>query len=98
LRKTDTVVEFPVSGLDLAPYASAPCALHPKGSCACSLYDLHALIQHSGELGNMDSGHYVCFVRHAGLWFKFDDALVCRVSEEEVGQRQAYLLMYTKRQ
>jgi len=74
-RKMDAVVEFPVSALDLRRYASEPCREHPGGQCACALYDLHALVQHSGQLGNMDAGHYVSFVRQDGLWFRFDDAL-----------------------
>jgi len=76
LRKMDAVVEFPVNGLDLRRYASEPCREHPAaGQCACAMYDLHALVQHSGQLGNMDAGHYVSFVRQDGLWFRFDDAL-----------------------
>jgi len=60
LRKTDTVVDFPVTGLDLAKYTAGPCALHPKTKCSCAIYDLHALVQHSGEIGNMEVRSFVC--------------------------------------
>ena len=58
-----------------------------------SAYDLYCLIVHRGE---MNSGHYICFVRHLGDWFKIDDKVVTHATESEVEKQQAYLLVYCR--
>lgn len=63
------------------------------------LYDLFAVIVHTGghalflvarcsrhrfPTGQMDTGHYICYVRQKRQWYKCDDTMVTRASPEEV--------------
>eukprot|EP00158_Paraphelidium_tribonemae_P005178 Partr_v1_DN27209_c1_g1_i1_m38670 putative ubiquitin carboxyl-terminal hydrolase len=60
-------------------------------------YTLFAVIVH---IGNMQSGHYVCYVRQTGStvrWFRFDDHIVTIVEWEEVAACEAYMLFYIKK-
>ena len=72
-RKLDTHVDFPVRGLDMSPYLSSSvlrerhggrvaAEMRPREAAAVkhALYDLFAVVAHSGGL---DGGHYVAFVR-----------------------------------
>lgn len=61
--------------------------------CDC-IYDLHSLVSHKG---NINSGHYVSYVKHFDKWFKMDDSLITNASEQEVMEAQAYLLFYHRR-
>lgn len=46
-----------------------------------ALYDLFCVIVHRGTL---DTGHYLCYIRNGGAWFKTDDRVVTRVEPAEV--------------
>jgi ubiquitin carboxyl-terminal hydrolase 22/27/51 len=59
-----------------------------------SEFELFAVVTHSGKL---DSGHYVCFLRLSGRWYKCDDAWVTRVSEDVVRASQGYMLYYVQK-
>ncbi len=50
--KNDARVDFPITGLDLAPYISAP---QQQTNNTSSLYDLYAVVNHFGSTG---AGHY----------------------------------------
>lgn len=45
----------------------------------------------------MDSGHYICYVRKQTLWYKCDDSILTKVTEEEVLGSLAYMLFYIRR-
>ena len=45
-------------------------------------------------MGKMDAGHYICYCRRDGQWFKFDDSKVTVASEKTVLDADAYLLFY----
>lgn len=111
LRKSDAIVDFPLRGLDMRAYVSMSlCACRrarghvlaandveasADAACDCFAYDLLAVVQHTGELGG---GHYISFVRCAAdAWFRFDDSLLSRVSEDTVLRGQAYMLFYQRR-
>ncbi|KAJ4456685.1 putative ubiquitin carboxyl-terminal hydrolase nonstop [Paratrimastix pyriformis] len=92
-QKVETPVSFPLEDLDMAPFLTpAPSgAPHPP-----ALYDLQALVCHSGSL---DSGHYVVYVRppatgrpgcdpRAPEWLLCDDAAVLAVPRERVMNAQ----------
>ena len=90
LEKNQIKVRFPLTGLNVKPFVSSPC--HCQGQCECFLFDLKAVVQHTGQLAG---GHYISFVRAQDqLWFKFDDHFVSRVSPEEVADAEAYMLFY----
>ena len=72
-RKLDTPVDFPLEGLDLAPYimASRSAATLPP------IYDLVAVSNHFGSTGG---GHYTAFAKHSvdGRWYGHGDSHVPR--------------------
>lgn len=60
-------------------------------------YQLKAFQCHSGASSN--SGHYYSFVKNKGNWFKINDEVVTKVSQEEVNaylESKSYLLFYTR--
>lgn len=55
-------------------------------------YELFSIICH---IGNVNTGHYLAYVKNNnGLWFKFDDANVTRVSESFIKKVNGYMLFY----
>eukprot|EP00899_Mesostigma_viride_P006580 jgi/Mesvir1/15923/Mv08247-RA.1 len=108
-RKIDRFVRFPIRQLDMAPYLSSsilrlrhgnrvPAAVGEgadDGSDGMdALYQLFAVVSHSGQ---MDSGHYVTFLRVGAEWYRCDDAWLTSVDEGAVRAAQAYLLFYVKK-
>ncbi|CAL1290748.1 unnamed protein product [Larinioides sclopetarius] len=87
--KLDTLVEFPVSGLNMAKYVLNP-------SHGPALYDLIAVANHYGGMGG---GHYTAYGKNSGtgLWYYFDDSSVTQSSEDNVVSRAAYVLVYMRR-
>jgi hypothetical protein len=79
---------FPLS-IDLREYmttkAQNEAKLHPEDP---PIYHLHSVLVHSGSV---HGGHYYCFIRpffqnteyQQSPWFKFDDEMVTKVTEEE---------------
>lgn len=57
-------------------------------------YTLYAVVTHSG---NLQAGHYTCFIKHTGDWFYCDDHIIKKVSSREVLKTEAYLLFYHKK-
>ncbi|GBG33614.1 Ubiquitin carboxyl-terminal hydrolase family protein [Hondaea fermentalgiana] len=86
-QKSDQSIVFPDTGLDLSK-------LIEDGDRNPQLFDLCGVVQHTG---NIDSGHYFCFILHHGCWYKCDDVFVYRVSRQDVLASQAYMLFYTRR-
>ncbi|KAL7288753.1 hypothetical protein TKK_0016733 [Trichogramma kaykai] len=61
----------------------------------CPTYEAVGIISHIGD--NVDSGHYISFVRHESNWFYYDDSNVKILTEEEVFkliQNNAYVVFY----
>lgn len=59
------------------------------------LYRLVAIVNHSGVV---DSGHYVSYVASPdqSTWYKFDDAMVTKVTSSTVLNSNAYMLFYER--
>lgn len=87
--KLDTLVDFPITGLDLSPYVVGSAPDVPL------TYDLYAVSNHFGGLGG---GHYTAYAYHEDerAWYNFDDAHVSRVSESELKSSAAYVLFYRR--
>jgi len=90
-RKLQTMVEYPVDGLDLAPY------MFPRTTITTPppiLYDLWGVCIHSGSIYG---GHYIAYVKHAttGTWYACNDVSVSVVSTVVV--QGAYCLFYRRR-
>lgn len=58
------------------------------------LYELFCVVNHHGKI---DSGHYTCFVKHASMWFKCDDAWVTKATAQQVTNSKGYLLFYLRK-
>ncbi|XP_074952299.1 ubiquitin carboxyl-terminal hydrolase 4 isoform X2 [Phalacrocorax aristotelis] len=87
--KLDTVVEFPIRGLNMSEFVCDPGA----GSY---VYDLIAVSNHYGAMG---VGHYTAYAKNKvnGKWYYFDDSSVSVASEDQIVTKAAYVLFYQRR-
>lgn len=78
------------SVLDLAPYVI--------NSGTKSLeYELRGIILHEGS--SVQSGHYIAQVLSPdNVWRQYDDELHCKISSPTLQSRQAYVLVYTRKE
>ena len=54
-------------------------------------YDLFGVVYHYGSI---NSGHYVCTIKHNNHWILCDDRRVYEISEDKVVNSNAYILFY----
>jgi ubiquitin carboxyl-terminal hydrolase 4/11/15 len=102
-EKIDTLVKFPLEGLDLAPFvdscrsASRPGSRQESAAIVPMLYDLYAVSNHFGGVG---FGHYTSFCKSPadGKWRVFDDSSVSIVNFDSICTPAAYVLFYSLRQ
>lgn len=88
LDLNDTLIQFPVSGLDMTPYCSGPFSHN-------LIYDLHAVANHSGSL---KSGHYWAYCKNYDTnWYCFNDRYVTHLKPENVVSKNAYCIFYKRR-
>lgn len=108
--KVDTYVQFPLVGLDMAPFtrygANHGCGLRliditnlsvlHSENVKNTVYDLYAAIVHHGQLG---SGHYISYIYNleADAWFEMNDSSVQITTPEFVASQNAYVLFYERR-
>ncbi len=88
--KIDTIVDFPINGLDITPYViSNEENLELK-------YDLFAIANHYGSLG---FGHYISFGKNPinQQWYEFDDSHVSKKGEGDLVNSSAYVLFYRRK-
>ncbi|KAG0094257.1 hypothetical protein BGZ93_007436 [Podila epicladia] len=89
-RKTHTLVDFPIHGLDLSS-TSLSKDEHDD------VYDLFGVSNHKGGLVG---GHYTTYVKNEkqDQWYLFDDSKVTSaLNEEAIKTAEAYLLFYRRR-
>lgn len=88
--KIDTVVDFPINGLDISHYVMS----NEKG--VPQVYDLFAIANHMGSMG---FGHYISYAKNPldQKWYEFDDSHVSRKNENELISSTAYVLFYRRR-
>eukprot|EP00826_Nyctotherus_ovalis_P045010 TRINITY_DN4920_c0_g3_i4.p1 TRINITY_DN4920_c0_g3~~TRINITY_DN4920_c0_g3_i4.p1 ORF type:complete len:107 (+),score=3.64 TRINITY_DN4920_c0_g3_i4:93-413(+) len=86
--KNESYIEFPIKRLDLSS--------HVKNASVAPIYDLYAVINHSGTLTN---GHYTSFAFNpcTNAWYLFNDSTVTKVDESAVCSELAYVLFYKQR-
>ena len=58
-------------------------------------YDLYGVVYHYGSI---NSGHYVCAIKHDNKWILCDDRSVYEIGEERVMNSNAYILFYISRE
>ena len=69
-EKIDTLVEFPLEGLDLTQHV-----LNPDQKNSQLVYDCYGVSNHFGGVGG---GHYTAYGKNPidGQWYDFDDSYV----------------------
>ncbi|XP_064223163.1 ubiquitin carboxyl-terminal hydrolase 4 isoform X3 [Aotus nancymaae] len=87
--KLDTVVEFPIRGLNMSEFVC-------NQSARPYVYDLIAVSNHYGAMG---VGHYTAYAKNKlnGKWYYFDDSNVSLASEDQIVTKAAYVLFYQRR-
>ena len=96
-QKLDTLVEFPLEGLDMSPYIMSNQQLR-SGDL---IYDCFGVSNHFGSSG---FGHYTAFAKHpiSGEWYNYDDANVTKVSsglrQNQIVSSAAYNLFFRRRE
>ncbi|TDL26727.1 hypothetical protein BD410DRAFT_895341 [Rickenella mellea] len=104
--KLETVVDFPLRGLDLTNYMPPPMPPgsdkrqsvplspdDPRAQIPPYKYDLYGVTNHFGKLS---SGHYTAFINSRGSWLYCDDSRVTQADAKEVVGRPAYVLFYKR--
>lgn len=102
-KKISTFISFP-QYLDLTPFTNTyhnqirrPGIARTTEDILSDLKNKYALFAVVNHTGNMDSGHYTCFIRQTqDEWFKCDDSYIVKASLEEVLSSEGYLLFYHK--
>jgi len=88
--KIDTVVDFPIEGLDIHNYVISNENNLPL------VYDLFAIGNHYGSMG---FGHYISYAKNPidKQWYEFDDSHVSKKSKDDLVSSSAYVLFYRRR-
>ena len=96
-EKICTYVDYPVHDFDMSEYL-LPSALAELTNPDQSKYELQCVVNHTG---GADFGHYYAYCRDGyndlDNWFEYNDASVSAVREEEVVTKNAYLLLYRRK-
>ncbi|KAG1735883.1 uncharacterized protein EDB91DRAFT_1143324 [Suillus paluster] len=104
--KIETVVDFPLKGLDLTNYMppALPPGMHNSSASGIGIddprvqtppykYDLYGVTNHFGNLSN---GHYTAFIASRGGWLYCDDSRVTPTDAKDIVGRPAYVLYYKR--
>jgi len=89
--KIDTLVKFPLEGLDISDYV-----INKKNDEDKFIYDLFAVGNHFGSMG---FGHYTAYAKNpfTKKWYDFDDSHVSELNSKDIVTTSAYVLFYRKR-
>ena len=93
LEKNNTVVEFPLRGLDMFPYSTG----HKHGKA--TLFDLVASVVHVGSAMHNDSAQYLIQMLHpaSGKWYAIRDLSIEEILPQTVLLSESYILCYERR-
>ncbi|RUS72412.1 hypothetical protein EGW08_019830 [Elysia chlorotica] len=105
--KLNTLVDFPVEGLDMSPYLArrketeGGSSVHGRNNTQLRRDDYtYDLLGVSNHYGNMMGGHYIAVCKSPvdGIWREFNDQRVRSLEEgEPIATKEAYLLFYQRR-
>ena len=75
-QKIDTLVEFPLTGLDMRPFVLMPDQKNSENL----IYDCFGISNHFGSVG---FGHYTAYAKNPidNTWYNFDDSSVSPVNQ-----------------
>eukprot|EP00826_Nyctotherus_ovalis_P019651 TRINITY_DN16088_c0_g1_i4.p1 TRINITY_DN16088_c0_g1~~TRINITY_DN16088_c0_g1_i4.p1 ORF type:complete len:1105 (+),score=181.12 TRINITY_DN16088_c0_g1_i4:151-3465(+) len=85
-KRVNTLVKFPIRGLDLKNYV--------KLDKENAVYDLYAINNHYSTL---EDGHYTALTLNEGKWYQYNDIAVTAANEAELCTEAAYILFYKRR-
>jgi ubiquitin carboxyl-terminal hydrolase 4/11/15 len=91
--KIESLVRFPLKGLDMARWCKSPTQLsNPKGL----IFDLYGVSNHIGGTGG---GHYTayCLNFRNTAWYSLNDAFANDCEGERTQSKFAYLIFYIRR-
>lgn len=109
--KSNTVIDFPLTGLDLSPFCVRPPPTASVREAEAEFgqavldadekttppfeYDAYGVVQHFGSL---HGGHYTALVRGGSVeqWFEFNDRSINSFAARHVPSQAAYLLFYVR--
>lgn len=87
IRKIQTHVDFPITGLDLSKYVD--------GYKSNNVYDLYGVCNH---MGGIMGGHYTAYVKKpSGKWVHHNDTRCSQIDPDKVVSPNAYCLFYRKK-
>ena len=92
-EKIDTLISFPLQGLDLKKYLLEDKSQKSPASSSTT-YDLVAVSNHSGS---MSYGHYTTYAKNKQdqNWYSFDDRYVRKLRDpSDIITKNAYILVY----
>jgi ubiquitin carboxyl-terminal hydrolase 4/11/15 len=93
-QKLETVVNFPLEGLDMSPFVLS----ETQKKSTSLIYDCFAVSNHFGSAG---FGHYTAYAMNPFTknWYNFDDSSVSQVGSRlsQIVGGQAYNLFYRRR-
>ena len=88
--KNLALIDFPITGLNISEHL-----LDEYKNLETTVYDLIGVIQHLGH--TREAGHYISLCKHStGKWYQFNDDRVEQISEEEIVNENAYILIYMR--
>jgi len=88
--KNQTLIHFPITGLNISEHI-----LDEYKNLDTTVYDLIGVIQHLGS--SIEGGHYTSLCKHStGEWFEFNDERVKEISEKDIVNNNAYILIYMR--
>lgn len=102
IRKNTATVKFPPV-LDISAYTCDPkdstnfdprTKMHGLPSGSEDLYDLKAAVVH---YGSANFGHYICFRKFHGLWWRISDDQVDLTTESQVLNTQGVFMLFYER-
>ncbi|EGW32741.1 uncharacterized protein SPAPADRAFT_149886 [Spathaspora passalidarum NRRL Y-27907] len=86
--KIETPVSIPLF-LDLTKYCDGENTDSIDGN---KVFELFAVVCH---IGSVNTGHYIVYIKDGnGRWFMYDDSVISLVSQQDVTNKNAYLLYY----
>mmetsp|Transcript_119115 Transcript_119115/g.273184 ORF Transcript_119115/g.273184 Transcript_119115/m.273184 type:complete len:333 (-) Transcript_119115:196-1194(-) len=96
-RKLDSLVRFPLRGLDLSQFQAETAKTwtsEHSASVKDTTYDCFAVVNHTGSL---HGGHYFSYIAIDGSWYCFNDSQVAPIGEDCIVSSKAYLIFYVRR-
>ena len=86
-EKNNKMVHFPLTNLDLSKYIEGYRVNN-------YIYDLYGICNH---MGNMNRGHYTCYIKKSDCWIDINDENICKINEKNLITPMSYCLFYRKK-